>query len=258
MSENQTSTISYLEELKSILEQKKCKDEASISIYDVLNLLRIKYKEHEDLNKNLCCVIADRIPGINTRRLNVNFDCHNTQLMISYKNWKNFFTKKNDDLIIANYWQDSYGLYYAKDMLNKCGEEISERYDKCIEDIDFYREHIYNIKSTNSSFIINSNKYDVNIKWPFSYGPLLSANIYNYEYKYDFYSNNIITFFRNNEDEIFKRVFIKIDDCPKWTHEVLYRIRKKQLEKQEIKEHKEMKKQKFLELGRRLNPLPKK
>ena len=42
------------------------------------------------------------------------------------------------------------------------------------------------------------------------------------------------------ENEIFKKLFVRIDDCPDWSRESLYKIRKKQLdeEKQKLLEEK--------------------
>ena len=51
----------------------------------------------------------------------------------------------------------------ANDILGKCGDKISERYDKFIEDIGFYRDYMKNIKSINSNFTINSDEYVIKI-----------------------------------------------------------------------------------------------
>ena len=68
--------------------------------------------------------------------------------------------------------------------------------------------------------------------------------------------------FKNNEDEIFKRIFVRIEDCPEWSKKMLYEIRKNQLlEEQKIEDeekYKEMRKQKRLELKRKLFPFLKK
>ena len=75
------------------------------------------------------------------------------------------------------------------------------------------------------------------------------------------------------ENEIFKKLFVRIDDCPYWSRESLYEIRKKQLdeEKQKLLEEKiageqellerkkkEEKYQKRLNLKRRIFPFLKK
>ena len=56
---------------------------------------------------------------------------------------------------------------------------------------------------------------------------------------------------QGKEDEIFKSIFVKIDDCPEWIRQELYQIRQEQLAK-------ENKKEKRLELKRKIFPLVKK
>lgn len=245
-----TSPKEILEELKLVLEQGVNKDENSISIYNVINLIRNKYDECKSLDRNLYHRIS-ALTDLDYLFLDIDYDYENRYLIVSYHCNKMFFTKQNDDLILV---KSEY--YKAKDILGKCGKEISERYDKFIQDISFYRDYMNNVQSTNSDFKINSDEYSIDIKYNNSFK--LSAITYKNEYQYDCNSNNVTSVCRDKEDEIFKRIFIKIDDCPEWTHKKLYAIRKEQLEEQEKLEYKEMKKQKRLELVRRLNPFRKK
>lgn len=225
-----------LEELKFILEAERNKDENSIAIYDVINLIRAKHNECRSSDRNLYHRIS-ALTGLDYLYLDIDYDSENRYLIVSYHCDKMFFTKQNDDLILVK-----SECYKAKDILGKCGTEISERYDKFIQDISFYRDYMNNVESTNSNFKINSDEYSVDIKYNNSF--TLSAMTYKNEYKYDCNSNNVTSVCRDKEDEIFKRIFVKIDDCPEWTHEKLYTIRKEQLEEQDKLEYKEMKKQK--------------
>lgn len=245
-----TSPKEILKELKYVLEQDRNKDETSISVYDVINLIKNKYSECKSLDHNFYHRIYS-LTGLDYLFLDVDFDSKNKYLILSYHCSKMFFTKENDDLILV---KSEY--YNAKDVLGKCGKEISERYDKFIKDISFYRDYMNNVQSTNSNFKINSDEYRINVKHNDSF--TLSAKTYENKYEYDCNSNNVTSVCRDKEDEIFKRIFIKIDDCPEWTHEILYAIRKEQLKEQEKLEYKEMKKQKRLELVRRFNPFRKK
>ena len=67
---------------------------------------------------------------------------------------------------------------------------------------------------------------------------------------------------KENEMEIFKRIFVKISDCPIWMQGILYEERKKQVEELEktekIRKQKEAKKQKRLEYIRKIFPFIKK
>jgi len=245
-----TSPKEILEELKLVLEQEKGKDEDSISVYDVINLVRNKYEKCKSLDRNLYHSIS-ALTGLNYLFLDINYDYKNKYLIVSYYCNDMFFTKQNNDLILV---KSEY--YDAKNILGKCGKEISERYDKFIEDISFYRDHMNNIQSTNSKFKINSDKYSIEVKYNHSF--TLSARTFENEYKYNCNSNNVTSVCRDKEDELFKRIFIKIDDCPEWTRKTLYEVRKQQLEEETKLEYKEMKKQKRLQFIRRLNPFKKK
>lgn len=232
-----TSSKEILKELKLILEQENNNDEYSISIYDLVTLIREKYRKCKFLDDELRYSIR-RLADLDTLFLDVDYDCKNRQLIISYHCDKMFLTKQNDDLILV---KSEY--FDAMDILGKCGDEISKIYDTFIKDISFY-DYINYIKSVNSNFIIDSDKYKINIKYNDFFE--ISALIYKDEYDYDCNSNNITSVWRNNEDKILKKIFVKIDDCPEWTHEILYEIRKKQV-----------KKQKRLQLIQNLNPFKK-
>ena len=90
------------------------------------------------------------------------------------------------------------------------------------------------------------------------------SNLIKYKDEFDYVcnSNNIINEIEGNENELFKRIFVKINDCPEWMRLELYEIRQKQLkEEQKIedeKKYKEMKKQKRLELRNKIFPFLKK
>lgn len=234
-----TSQKEMLEELKRVLEDEICKDEYSVSIYDVLKLMRKKYDECKSLDRHLRWNI-DSLTGLASLFFDIDFDCENKYLIISYHCNGMYFTKKDGDLIIR---KSEY--YAAKNILGKCGDEISKRYDKFIEDISFYRDYIKNVKSVNSSFIITSDKYEICISNSKEFK--ISAKIYEDEYNYNCNSNNITSICRNNEDEIFKKIFIKIEDCPEWMRTKLFEIRHNQLIE-------EQKREKRLELKRKFFP----
>lgn len=90
----------------------------------------------------------------------------------------------------------------------------------------------------------------------------LSSYNYKNEWGYDCNSNTVISAFQGKESEIFKRIFVKISDCPNWSQPVLYEVRQNQLaEEQRIEDeqrYREMKKQKRLELTRKIFPFLKK
>ena len=150
-----------------------------------------------------------------------------------------------------------------KDILETVGTELSQLYDEFIKYSSYKKDYIFRVKPVNSNFLVNMTPNGVGI------GVLVPNRILTYDFKLDFYSvtnrygydcnsNTIIEAVKGNEDEIFKRIFVKIEDCPKWCQEELYEIRKNQLEEEQKIEDKikqqEVRKQKRLELTRRIFP----
>ena len=82
----------------------------------------------------------------------------------------------------------------------------------------------------------------------------LSSKSYTEEYQYNCNSNLIINTIKGKETEFLKRIYINIKDCPKWTQQILQETRKQELLMIEENEKKERKKQKRLELKRKIFP----
>ena len=244
-----------LKEFKQALEQGTNKDKDSISIYNVINLFRKKHSKCKLLDEDLCKSIID-LSSPAYYPFDIDYDIRNRYLIFRFDVYKMIFTKQYDCLNELN-----KGLYSdlilvesdytdAKKVLAKYGQEISKRYDIFIKDISFYRDHMNNVHSTNSKFIISSDKNRINVKYKDYL--TLSAMIYTLEYEYDCNSDNAISICKDKEAyEILKRIFVKINDCPEWTHEALYSIRKRQLEEQEKLEYKQQLKQERIELSKK-------
>lgn len=241
-----SSPKNILENIRSVLEQEDNKDIDAISLYDLVLLMRKKYDELNSLRWKLKYNIGELV-DLNKLYLNVDFDYDREQLVISYYNDKMYFKKVDGDLVIVK-----SACYHATNILGQCGDKISECYDEFLEAKGFDNDFIRNIKSVNSNFFINSDEYNVTISEKYRYRSSfnLSAKIYNNKYSYDCNSDNIAKLCRNNEDEIFKRIFIKISDCPEWTQEKLHQVRNEQLKW-------EIRKQKVLSLVRKINPFKK-
>ena len=250
-----TSSAGILEEVKSVLVQDKCMDSDCVSLYDVLEVVGNRKNSFICYDREFEEWLEVGMDEYYSWRLNPYdvepFDYKNMELTISYRHDNATFVKAGEDLIIKK-----SDTYKAQKLLAKCGEEISRYYDKCLEYKDLFEQSSKNIKSSNSNFLIDIDNNEVSI---FVKSPLnrymndfeLSADVRTNEYDYTCNSNAVINVFRDNEDEIFKRIFIRIDDCPEWTKSILYEIRQKQLKK-------EMKQQKRLELKRKIFPFLKK
>ena len=87
---------------------------------------------------------------------------------------------------------------------------------------------------------------------------LLAHNDNGNKYNYKCNSQMVSSAIYGNEDKIFKKIFIKIEDCPKWSREALYELRNNQLLEQakleEERKHKEKRKEKILAIKRKIFP----
>jgi len=253
-----------LEEIKKILTSNKIKNSDCVSIYDVLVLTTKMYNNYEELfekyNERIRPLIKQEFG--NYANIGIyNFDYDNNELRIGFTHSgdsydKITFKKNDNDLFISE-----TETYRAKEILETVGTELSQLYDEFIKYSPYKNDYIFKVKPVNSNFLVDMSPNMVEI------GILLPNHILTYEfklwfscamnkYRYDCNSNAIIEAVKGNEDEIFKRIFVKIEDCPKWCQEELYEIRKNQLEEEQKIEDKmkqqEMKKQKRLELTRKI------
>jgi len=277
-----TSSSEILEEIKKVLVAPRNKDSDCISLFDVSMLLKnsndtynnIIPKYHNDfdnivkkeIGKDSMIVVYDF--DFKTKLLNIGF-CEN------YKGFKDiFFAKENDDLYVFK--SESR---YSNDVLKAIGPGLSNLYDELIK-YSSHEESKIDIKSVNSNFIVDIDKKNVQIVMTIWKDKVLNS-FYLYKnndnnYSLHCNSNKICETVKGNEDEIFKRIFIKISDCPKWCQTELYEIRQNQLaeeqriekerqaqlaEKQKMEEERqylEAKKQKRLEFVKKIFTFPKK
>ena len=110
---------------------------------------------------------------------------------------------------------------------------------------------LLSLKNVDITFGKGDNKVEAVKNASFDTEFKLTSYSYNNKYDYDCNSNTVISTIQGKEDELFKRIFVKINDCPKWSQQLLYQIRQKQLKD-------ELKKEKKLELKRKFFPWIKK
>ena len=109
-------------------------------------------------------------------------------------------------------------------------DELSTKY----ADYQDYKYDKENIKPVNSNFSINIDPYCIEITDKYS-KELLVANSYKHNYELKCNSSIVNEAFNGKESEIFKKIFIKISDCPEWSQAMLYEMRQKQLAKEQKK-----------------------
>lgn len=141
-------------------------------------------------------------------------------------------------------------------------------YDELLKYADFinYKYIKYDKKAVNSNFNIKISYCGIGLSIKdFTNESMkmeLFAPSYSNNYKLNCNSSVVSEAFNGKEIEIFKRIFVKISDCPEWSQTILYEARQNELiEEQKIEDkikNKEMKKEKRLALTRKIFPFLKK
>lgn len=264
-----TSSTQVLEEVKRILASEKNKDNDCISLYDVAMLFRKAKSDYDKIRDNYTDRCEDLLASkFNDSRIVIySFDYENNELRIgfNYIN-ENFdkinFSKKNGDLYISK--SESF---YDKEVFAILDSELSKLYDELLKYSAFMSEYNFRFKAVNSNFLVDISRWGVSICAKSLNNPqaidfeLSSLSTFD---DYDYQCNSIIVMnaLKGKEDEIFKRIFVKISDCPNWCQAALYEMRQNQLaEEQKIEVeriYKEVKRERRLELARKIFPFIKK
>ena len=170
-----------------------------------------------------------------------------------FSDWPNIYFKKNND----NLYVSRTETILSDELFPVLFKELNRCYDEFMEYEDYYKQQCL-INAINSNFLININHYGVKILDKNSNFNLASY-AFSEEYDYQFNSDLIMETLRNNEDLLLKKIFVKIEDCPKWSIGKLYKFRQNQLEEeriykeeQRILEEKRARKEKILRPIKRL------
>ncbi|MBQ9071848.1 MAG: hypothetical protein IJY25_01665 [Bacilli bacterium] len=253
-----------LEEIKHILTQQKIKDNDSICIYEVSELIKRTNGSYERMKDCYSEIFEDTLYRKygKVRVVVYNFDYYKDELTIGF----NYFGKGLDYDDITFSKQNSE-LYLKKSetsrgmgVLVALNNDLNELYDKFMKYSGFMQQSNYKIKSVNSKFLVNISHNVVNVGTHDNF--CLESYSYKNDFCYECNSSSVISELKGNEEELFKKIFVKIKDCPKWMQEQLYEIRQNQLaEEQRIEDenkYQEMKKQKRLEFRNKIFPFLKK
>jgi len=248
------TTIEICEELKRILLSTRENETSCLSMYDrddvislyeVNKLLREKYKEYNDLVQIYKEKILKEYKR-KTKRKNAHIsisdlDYGEGKLRFSFVPSIHFFGrdyyefyKENGDLIIRPI---GLNFYHDKKLLPITGELFSELYDKLLEYKDYKKQGTLKLKTLNSAFLTEISTYDLMIYSPKQNFSIKSLFVYDKEkFETQNTSNNISKIIDQNESLIFSKLYVKIEDCPKWMHEILFKRRKEELEKNVTKQ----------------------
>ncbi len=268
------SRTEILEELKRVLLAPKNKDADCISLYDVLVLLKklkSEYRCLEERYENNFNYIVQRRFEEYSAVVYHGFDYEKKFLHISFKKYRCghyddiYFAKQNGDLYVVK----SKSLWTDEVFSTLCSS-LSEMYDELLKHADYkdYMAQTTNRKPINSNFNVSISNHGIIISvkdfnnWYGNELELSASSSYEDGYELKCNSSIVINAFRGNEEEVFRRIYVKISDCPEWSQSMLYEIRQQQLaEEQKIEDklrYKEMKKEKRLALTRKIFPFLKK
>lgn len=274
-----TSSSEILEETKSILLAEKNNSSDCISLFDVAQLLKKLYHNYNMVKKRYESQFESILKSTfeDSSIIIRDFDYGDKLLEIEVKIWDSgnyeyiSFAKANNDLYIAK-----SKCLYDKEVFAELSSGLSKLYDEFIVFTDYkdINNAKFNIKSVNSNFGVDISNYGARIFVKSQGNPYfndfeLFSPSYRKKYSLKCNSGVVNEAFKNREEEIFEKVFVRIDDCPEWSQEMLYEIRQNQLieerkieearllERQKIQEEikrREEKKQKRLELKRKVFP----
>ena len=239
-----TDSLSY-----DIPEETDC-----ISLYDVSRVVA-KYAKGFDS-------VKDKYEKSIRNRLNEEFydtslaiyglDYKENKLSVGFKYFSDYdkivFAKKDDDLYIVE--SESW---HAQDLLVHVGKYLSDLFDRLNEFKSFKTQYVFDSKTLNPNFrvviapsgveisTIANNRED---KFGLSYGALSE------KYSYKSNSTLVLGTVGGIEEELFKRTFVRIDNCPEWSRDELYQIRQAQLARAKQQEQERIEREKRLEAER--------
>lgn len=244
-----------------------------------MGLVRSKeYTKYEKIKETLKASLIHILRykfGNNAKAIIYDFNFNNNSLDIGFTNYGDYkdcesitFKKSNNDLYIEK--DDTH--YYGKIIFEEYYNFLSNAYDELIKFNHLFTQGEYKVPMINSK---------LNVQICHSYIEIEKENPKNMFKPYfalEFFSDSITKkinstdvqdIVKNNELEIFKRSFVMIEDCPKWMQKELYEIRKNQIieekrmeeelklkqeEQKLIEIEKENKKQKKLQLIKKVFP----
>lgn len=235
-----------IEEINKILSSDVViKDDDCISLYDIANVIDEVRDKQRQVERYYDKYVEYGIRGAFLS----GFDYEKEALIIgnylSKESKRVDVYKKGDEMIF-----DSQNELFKKDVINSASEIISKAYDELMKFKDSATQSHFKFHAINSDFLIDISWYGVDICVRSPYNRFMNFfelrfNKYGYAQECD--SISIVNAVKGNEAKIFKKIFVKIEDCPEWMRETLYDVRQKELKEEE-------KKEKRLELKRKIFP----
>ena len=235
-----TEEQKIVEEIERVLVSKPIKDSDCVSLYDVDQLMKIKRAECLGVLESYGTKINSKI---NLESLDIDpiyiksFNYDLNELSIAFDPLED---DENNEIVFSK--DDNGNLYMKKDSIcfkngNKVMDllnvELSEIYDLFIQYKDFIQQCSRGITSVNSWFLVDidldSSKVFAKNEMDDSFKEFQLCSFPGNYYGYGLVPTAYAKYLVDNEEEMFKRIFVKIEDCPQWTQPILGEERKSQL-----------------------------
>ena len=265
--------------IKELLASDRILNPDCIALYDVLLLSKRIRATEEAFEANVRSRINYKLEAIDDDYYVTIYDmdyetceCH----ILVRKHYRHvedsreefWFKKSGDDVYITR--RD--GSYLLGDkILGIVGVELSELYDYQLKMSYKDGTRTVHAKAINSGFSVSMGYYGVDIcNDDIFFTATFEITMYSSLNKIDYECNsaNLLQLIKGNEYNLYKKIFVKIADCPTWMQQELLKFRAKQLveeekerelqEQKRIKEeYKKLKKQKRREFWKKIFPFVK-
>ena len=207
-------------------------DENIVSLYDLGKLMNYKYTEYNNLIKKYQDYIQNKINQIYPNDIRIklhNFNYKKQVLIISCRSKNSeeetmIFTKSKDEELVLNCKKTEL----SNKIISVLEADILDIYDKFMEYNEFMTEYVYYKKIINSNFEFTVYDTCIFMTYKNNIGLLDNFDLTYYNkdnsYEIDTTYKNIYDLVNDNEEKIFKNLYINIKDCPEWSRKFLHNI----------------------------------
>lgn len=203
-----------------------------VSLYDVHDVYKKKNDEYvkliDSLKQKINKKIVSNFKGYELLDIS-SFSDFSIDVCLKDENCKSikvYFFQKNDDIYIGKIVNEGYHLFDEQKLLLNIGKEIQELFSLESDINKLNSDFKFNIKN-DFSFKVHVYFRNVVINIPSVLELKLSP--LNDDVSVECNSYNVLSCISGNEVELFKRIFVKIDDLPNVIREDLYIKRREYL-----------------------------
>ena len=227
-----------------------------ISAYDLSNIIESMITKVENEEKYYASLLRNRLNsdiGLDCRSILYSFDYETQTIKMGFKRYSTSewgdisFIKDGKDLRIKEATS-----VYAKEVFASASDVLLAYYDYCMKNKLFKTKYNFGIRSADGLMRVSVSKHGVTIRDnDFIHSKLeIDRSSSNGKYSVSCNSSSILEKIRGKNDNLFKNVYVRIEDCPQWCKEEALDFRINQV-KEEIKK---IRRKDFLS---RLNPFSK-